>query len=71
LGAVYLSFSIEAVAWGVKPMRLAVLAMVLILADHFFFEGRYREAAWLELRGLGNYINTELVRLSPGLFDRK
>jgi hypothetical protein len=55
----------------VKPIRLAVLAVVLILADQFFFEGRYREAAWLELRGLGNYINTELVRLSPGLFDRK
>ena len=38
-------------------MRLAVLAMVLILADHFFFEGHYREAAWLEVRGLGDPIN--------------
>jgi hypothetical protein len=71
LGAVYPSFSIAAVAWGVKPMRLAVLAMVLILADHFFFEGRYREAAWLELRGLGDRINAELVRWSPGLLGRK
>jgi len=55
----------------VKPIRLAVLAVVLILADHFFFEGRYREAAWLAVRGLGDSINAELVRLSPGLFDRK
>jgi len=42
----------------------------IILADHFLFEGRYREATWLQLRLAGEHINAELARLSPTMFGR-
>jgi hypothetical protein len=54
-----------------KPFRLAILGVVaFILADHFLFEGRYREAALVQLKLGADYLNTELARLSPAMFGR-
>jgi hypothetical protein len=54
-----------------KPFQLAILGMVAFLvADHFLFEGRYREAAWVQVKLGADYLNTELARLSPALFGR-
>jgi|GEM_PF-6151551 len=54
-----------------KPIRLAILGLVaFIVADHFLFEGRYREAAWVQLKLGADYLNAELARLSPATFGR-
>jgi len=54
-----------------KPMQLAVLALALMLGDQFLFEGRYRDAAWLQLRTAGGQLNSELSRISPSMFGNR
>jgi len=54
----------------VKLVPTVALAVALILADHFFFAARYRQAAWAQLKVAGEHINTELARWSPGMFSR-
>jgi hypothetical protein len=52
-------------------MQLAVLALALMLGDQFLFEGRYRDAAWYQLRAAGDHLNAELGRINPARFGNR
>ena len=54
-----------------KPMRLAVLGLALVLGDQFLFEGRYRDAAWFQLRAAGDHLNAGLGRIDPARFGNR
>jgi hypothetical protein len=47
-------------------MRLALVGIMFLVADHFFFEGRHREAAWHELKLVGARLNAQIAGFSGG-----
>jgi hypothetical protein len=53
-----------------KIMHVAALGCVLLLADHYFFDGKYREIAWSGLKSAGIRLNAELARISPTFSGR-
>jgi hypothetical protein len=53
-----------------RIIHLAALGCVLLLADHYFLDGKYREIAWSELKSAGIRLNAELARISPSSFGR-
>ncbi len=48
--------------------RLALVGLMFLVADHFFFEGRYGAAAWQELKLTGDRLNAQVSGFLRGHF---
>jgi hypothetical protein len=53
-----------------RIIHFAALACALLLADHYFMDGKYREFTWSELKSAGDRLNAELARISPTFSGR-